>query len=193
MKLTDLVKPEGERVERILGVDASTNSLGFCLFTKDGPEKWGEITFKGASVWERLSMGQKAVGLVADKLNPDLIVFESAVFVQNKKTVVLLAYAFGAIVSVLMRSGTRVEELPPITWQNAIGNKALTKTEKAKIQKQFPDKSSSWYSNKYREFRKERTRLWVKDNFDIDVKSDNVSDAIAIASVGHSKFASPTI
>jgi len=118
------------------------------------------------------------------------VIFESAVFVQNKKTVVLLAYSFGAIVAALMSKGTRVEEIPPITWQHAIGNKPLSKEEKLKIQKAHPDKSKSWYDNKNRETRKQRTMDWVKTKYGIDVPNDNVSDAIAIASVGYDKFAS---
>ncbi len=178
-------------VESVLGIDASTNSVAWCLFDKTGPVKWGEITFTGQNTFERLSDGQKKVAATIAHIDSDLIVFESAIFVQNKKTVVLLAYAFGAIVSALMGSGTKVEEIPPITWQNAIGNKALTKTEKEAIKKQYPNKSTSWYSNKFREFRKQRTMDWVENKFGIKVPNDNVSDAIAIASVGFNKFGSP--
>jgi len=177
-----------KKVNTVLGIDASTNSVAFCLYDKNGPQKWGEITFQGNNVFERLSDAQRKLATQRKTLTADLIIFESAVFVQNKKTVVLLAYAFGAIVGALMKKGTRVEEIPPITWQNAIGNKALTKTEKEQIKKQYPDKSASWYSNKFRETRKQRTMDWVKKNYNIDVPNDNVSDAIAVAKVGFDKF-----
>jgi Holliday junction resolvasome RuvABC endonuclease subunit len=179
-----------KKPKTILGLDSSTNSCAFCLFGKNGPIKWGEIEFAGDNVFERLSDGQRKVGASLKHLNPDMIVFESAIFVQNKKTVVLLAYAFGAIVASLMKKGTQVEEIPPITWQNAIGNKALTKDEKLKIQKEYPDKKTTWYQAKYREVRKQKTINWVKKNYGIDVPNDNVSDAIAIAAVGYEKFAS---
>jgi|SRR6478735_3658029 len=177
-------------IKTVLGIDASTNSVAFCLYDANGPKKWGEINFVGDNVFERLSDGQRKVQAALRKLNPDLVIFESAVFVQNKKTVVLLAYSFGAIVAALMSKGTRVEEIPPITWQHAIGNKPLSKEEKLKIQKAHPDKSKSWYDNKNRETRKQRTMDWVKTKYGIDVPNDNVSDAIAIASVGYDKFAS---
>lgn len=177
-------------IKTVLGIDASTNSVAFCLFDSNGPKKWGEINFLGDNVFERLSDGQRKTEAALRKLNPDLIIFESAVFVQNKKTVVLLAYSFGAIVASIMKKGTRVEEIPPITWQHAIGNKPLSKEEKLKIQKAHPDQKATWYSNKYREVRKQRTMDWVKTKFGIDVPNDNVSDAIAIASVGFDKFGS---
>ena len=40
MKLADLVKTKAHRV---LGIDASTNSIAFCLMENDKPLKWGKI------------------------------------------------------------------------------------------------------------------------------------------------------
>ncbi len=40
MKLADLVKTKANRV---LGIDASTNSIAFCLMENDLPLKWGKI------------------------------------------------------------------------------------------------------------------------------------------------------
>jgi Holliday junction resolvasome RuvABC endonuclease subunit len=186
MGIKSLVKRDAKTV---LGVDASTNSFAFCLYGPEGPIRWGEITFKGATVFERLSYGQARVNTLKEYFEADLVVFESAVFVQNKKTVIMLAYAFGAIISALMQNGSDVKEISPLEWQRAIKNPPLTKIEKDQIIKDNPDKSKSWYQNKNREFRKARTIQWVKNEFGIEVESDNVSDAIAIASVGYSKFA----
>lgn len=178
-----------ENIKTVLGVDASTQSFAFCLFDEDGPVRWGEINFKGASVFERLAYAQRYISAMRAYLTADLICFESAVFVQNKKTVILLAYAFGAIISALIKTGARVEEISPLVWQNAIGNKPLTKQEKQKIIDANPGKSKTWYQAKNREFRKARTMEWVSKTYGIDVKSDNVSDAIALSSVAFEKFA----
>lgn len=177
-----------KRVESVLGVDASTNSFAYCWYGKTGPIEWGEIKFSGNTIWERLADGQSKVAALRGRYDFDLIVFESAIFVQNKKTVVLLAYSFGALVASIMEDGRAVEEVPPVTWQNFIKNKALTKIEKERIKTDFPGKSVSWYSNKSRLIRKQRTVDWVKNSFDIDVESDNVSDAIAIAHYGLEKY-----
>lgn len=186
-----LTNKSREGVSTVLGVDASTNSFAFCLFGVEGPIRWGELTFNGENVFERLSHGQRNVYAVREYLKSDLVVFESAVFVQNKKTVIQLAYAFGAVVSALLTDGTKVEEIAPLAWQNAIGNKPLNKAEKDFIITQFPGKSKSWYQNKNREVRKGRTMKWCEDTYGIRVKSDNVSDAIAIASVAHHIYAAP--
>lgn len=177
-------------VDTVLGIDASTNSLAFCLYGKDGPIRWGEIKFKGGTVFERLAYGQKHIAAMKPHMEADLIVFESAIYVQNKKTVILLAYAFGALISALLNKGADVEEVGPIQWQNFIGNKPLTKAEKDKIKSEFPGKSASWYSNKNRELRKKRTMDWAEREFGISVESDNVSDAIGVAHYGYKTFGS---
>lgn len=177
-------------VNTVLGVDASTNSFAFCLYGKDGPIKWGEIKFEGSTVFERLAYGQRSISAMKDHLKADLVVFESAIYVQNKKTVILLAYAFGAVISALINNGARIEEVSPLQWQNFIGNKALTKAEKEAIKNEFPGKSASWYSDKNRKYRKSRTTAWASDTFGIDVKSDNVSDAIGVAHYGYKTFGS---
>lgn len=184
------MKPITPKIKTVLGIDASTNSVAFCLYDETGPTKWGEIVFDGTNVFERLADAQGKVGAGLANLHPDLIIFESAVFIQNKKTVVLLAYAFGAIVGAIMKPGVRVEEIPPITWQNAIGNKPLTKAEKDAFKRANPDRKVSWYSNEFRKIRKQRTMDWVKAKFGIDVPNDNVGDAIAVAHVGYDKYAS---
>lgn len=179
MSLKKLTKVEG--VNTVLGVDASTNSFAFCVYGKDGPIKWGEVMFKGNTVFERLAYGQRHIAAMKEHLQADLVVFESAIFVQNKKTVILLAYAFGAVISALINNGSKIEEVSPLQWQHFIGNKPLTKAEKEAIKDASPGKSASWYSNKNREFRKQRTMDWVEKNFGIKLESDNVSDAIGIA------------
>lgn len=175
----------------MLGIDVSTKSFAFCLYDSTGPVKWGEILFKGDNVYERLSDGQKKVAALAPTIKADLVVAEGAVYVQNKKTVILLSYALGAIISALYNGGMEIEEVSPITWQNGIGNKALTKIEKQTIRDENPDKSKTWYDAKNREFRKQRTIEFVR-TLGIDTDSDNVGDAAGIAYWGyHNRVAKP--
>lgn len=181
---------KGGGVDTVLGIDASTNSVAYSLIKNGELANYGEVQFSGGNVFERLADAQAKISKIKKQLKADIVVIESAVYVQNKKTVILLAYAFGAILSAIVDKGAKVEELSPTEWQFAIGNKVLSKTEKEAIQKEYPDKSKSWYSAKYRETRKMRTMKWVKDNYDVDADTDNVSDAIAISHVGWQKFGS---
>jgi len=185
MNLYDMMKEPD--VVRVMGADCSTHSFAFSIFDNGKLVKYGEIRYYGDSVFERLADGQRKVAALRDKLNVDLVAIEGAVYVQNKKTVILLAYSFGAIIAALINSGAVVEEFAPMTWQNKIGNRPLTKAQKQAIMDEHPGKSKSWYSNKYRETRKARTRKWVKENLGPDVDNDNVTDAIALGWVASHK------
>ena len=47
MSLAKLVKVEARRV---LGIDASTNSIAFSIIENNKPIKWGKIEFVGADI-----------------------------------------------------------------------------------------------------------------------------------------------
>lgn len=185
MSMYEVIKPPD--AVRVMGADCSTNSFAFSIFDNGELVQFGEVNFYGNTVFERLADGQDKVRALKDKLDVDYVAIESAVFVQNKKTVILLAYSFGAIIAALINAGARVVEVAPMTWQNYIGNKVLTKAEKAGIMNETPGKSKSWYSNAFREFRKNRTRKWVEDRFGYEIDSDNVTDAIALGWVAANK------
>lgn len=177
------VKPV-EPARRIMGVDCSTQSFAYSIFEDKKLVQWGEIEFKGSNVFERLADGQRKVRAFRDNLKTDKVVFESAVYVQNKKTVILLAYAFGAIISALIDAGAEIDEANPLLWQRAIGNPPLTPKEKQSIMKGNPDRSKTWYQAAYRNYRKDRTRQWVKKNFGLEIESDNICDAIGLGWFG---------
>lgn len=168
----------------ILGLDISTNSVAYCLNTPDGIKTFGEITFFGTSIFERIADAQKRIKSEFPDIEYDMILFESAVYIQNKRTVIQLAYAYGAVISNLVKPRVPVDEITPLKWQPAIGNHPLTKDEKAAVQRDFPDRKASWYTNKYREIRKERTKQWVVEKYGLNVGTDNQADAVAISHVG---------
>lgn len=167
-------------VNTVMGIDCSSKTFAFSIFEQGTLTMWGEIDFYGANLYERMGSGQRRIAAFADKVRVDKVVYEGAVFINNRKTVVDLAYSYGAAISPFIRPGVAVETVPAITWQNAIGNKAFTTAEKAAVKKQYPDKSDSWRKNHIRELRKQRTIDWVKKEFGVTVTSNDVSDAIAI-------------
>lgn len=176
----NLTKPKASKV---IGVDISTNSLAFAIFVDGQPDKCGEITFNGSTVFERLKDCKMKIARLVDThmLDADYIVIESAIMVRNVGTAIDLAYVFGAALGELGRATKELHKVAPVTWQSGIGNPILKKHEKEEIQKQFPGKSKTWYSNRGREIRKQRTLDIAQKYFKVDNNSDNVGDAIGIA------------
>lgn len=171
------------KAKRVIGIDASTNSLAFAIFEDGKPIKCGEVVFKGATVFERLHDAQKKTRALVDsgELKADYVAIESAIMVRNIQTALDLAYVYGAIISELMVSNPEVHKVPPITWQSGIGNPNLKKHEKEAIIKANPGKSKTWYQNEGRKIRKARTLEIARKHFTIPNGSDNVGDAVGLA------------
>ena len=77
MKLADLVKTKANRV---LGIDASTNSVAFCLMENDKPLKWGKINFVGQDIYEKIHDAKIKTSSMLEELKSDYIAVETIVF-----------------------------------------------------------------------------------------------------------------
>lgn len=176
-------------VVRVLGIDCSTKSLAYACFEGDTPLYCGEVFFDGDNVFKRLNDARRKTQMILDSedllgvegFKADFVAIEAAVAVKNVKTAIVLAYVYGAVMGVLMQNGAEVVEVPPITWQSAIGNPLLKKAEKDKIAAENPGKSKTWLQNKGRLFRKQRTLDFARKYFKIETDSDNIGDAVGVA------------
>ncbi len=177
MSLAKLSRPTANKV---LGIDASTNSLAFCLMNGKEPVKWGEINFEGSDVYERILDAKRKIKSFKNQLDTDFVVIEAAISVRSVHTGIKMAYVFGAIMGELLSDNVKVVEVHPITWQSYLGNKNFTKAEKEAIKIEFPEKSENWIKGKIRERRKQRTIDFVR-KMGVQTKSDNVADAAGIA------------
>jgi len=166
---------------RVMGIDASTNSLAFCILDHNKLVKYGEIQFTGKDIYARLLDAHQKTQALAKEFDVKYVVIEAAVRVNSNAVVIKLAYVFGAIMSVLLQGGAEVREVHPITWQSYIGNKTFTRAETAAFKKSNPGKSASWYKAQIRQTRKQRTMDFFNKKFGVNITSDNVSDAFGIA------------
>ena len=145
----------------ICAIDASTNSLAFALF--DTQQKTlgavGKINFEGNDTYEKVMDAGKKVKAFIDYYGGfEAIVIEHTVFMNSPKTAADLALVQGAILGAAGQAGTKViGKVSPITWQNYLGNKKISKEEQLVIRAQNPGKSLSWYKTYERNLRKERT------------------------------------
>ena len=178
MSFVSKIKPHADTV---MGIDASTKSIAFCIMRGQDIVKYGEIFINGADISERILDSKRKMRALKNEFKVDYIVIESAIMVRSAAVAIKMAYVFGAIMGELLDNGAVVKEVAPITWQSYIGNKNLTKQEKADIKKAFPDHAASWYNNKSREIRKQRTLDFFNNKFSITLESDNVGDAFGLA------------
>jgi len=178
MKLADLVKTKAHRV---LGIDASTNSIAFCLMENDQPLKWGKIDLAGMDIYEKIYDAKKKMSLMLDELKSDYIVVEGAILVRSPDAVIKLSYVYGVVIAELMSTGAKVITISPTAWQAHIGNKNPTKFEKDEIRFKNPGYADSWYKNKLRAMRKQRTVDYFNTKYNLELDDFDVADAFGIA------------
>lgn len=168
--------------ERICAIDASTNSLAYATFYGNDLKEVGKISFAGKDIYQKvIDAGRKSKGLFDNLINVDAIVIEHTVFMNSPKTAADLALVQGALLGAAGQSGINVVgKVSPITWQNFIGNKKISKDEKLFIRSQHTGKSESWYKSYERDLRKQRTINFININYDKAITDNDVADACGI-------------
>jgi hypothetical protein len=168
----------------ICAIDASTNSLAFALF--DTEQKTlgvvGKITFDGNDTYQKvMDAGAKVKAFFTYYGGFEAIIIEHTVFMNSPKTAADLALVQGAILGSAGQSGTEIiGKVSPITWQNFIGNKKISKEEQLVIRSANPGKSVSWYKTYERNLRKERTIKFINTIYDRAIVDNDVADACGI-------------
>ena len=178
MTLASLKKTKANRV---LGIDASTNSIAFCLMENDVPLKWGKINIVGNDIYEKIYDAKNKMSVMLDELKSDYIVVEGAILVRSPDAVIKLSYVYGVVIAELMSTGAKVITISPSAWQAYIGNKNPTKDEKSAIRLSNPGYAESWYKNQLRNMRKQRTVDYFNKKYSISLDDFDVADSFGIA------------
>ena len=183
MTLASLKKTQANRV---LGIDASTNSIAFCLMENDVPLKWGKINLSGEDIYDKIHDAKVKMHSMLEELKSDYIVVEGAVFVKSADAVIKLSYVYGVVIAELMSTGAKVITIAPSSWQAYIGNKNPTKEEKAAIRLKSPGYADSWYQNQLRNMRKQRTVDYFNKKYNLSIEDFDVADSFGIAHYSNS-------
>ena len=178
MTLANLVKTKANRV---LGIDASTNSIAFCLMENDVPLKWGKVELAGNDIYEKIHDAKNKMHAMLDELKSDYIVVEGAILVRSPDAVIKLSYVYGVVIAELMSTGAKVITISPTAWQAYIGNKNPTKAEKEAIRVKSPGYADSWYKNQIRNMRKQRTVDYFNSKYGLSLTDFDVADSFGIA------------
>jgi Holliday junction resolvasome RuvABC endonuclease subunit len=167
---------------KILAIDASTTSLAFSVFDSKDLASFGKIKYSGITTYDKVIDACRKTKAFFDAYGPfDAIVIEHTVFMNSPKTAADLALVQGALLGAAGLTGVSViKSVAPITWQNYIGNKKLTKEEKLEIRKNNPGKSESWLKTHERNLRKQKTISYINIQYDRMVTDPDVADAIGI-------------
>lgn len=166
----------------ICAIDASTNSMAFSLFNGEDLGVVGKINFEGNNTYEKVMDAGKKIKAFFDYYGGfEAIIIEHTVFMNSPKTAADLALVQGALLGAAAMHGIdMVGRVSPITWQNYIGNKKISKDEQLFIRSKNPGKSQSWYKAFERNLRKERTIKFINTIYDKTITDNDVADACGI-------------
>jgi Holliday junction resolvasome RuvABC endonuclease subunit len=176
-----LAKLTKSKAKTVMGIDASTNAIAYTVFWNRRPIKWGTIKLTGATIYDKIHDARLKAAILAEQYNPDYVAVEGAIMVNSIEVMKKLAYVYGSILGELQAQGAQVIAVAPTTWQYHIGNKPLTKDEKAAIKKATPGRKASWYTSQGRKLRKQRTLDYFNKKFGMNLTDDNVGDSCGIA------------
>jgi Holliday junction resolvasome RuvABC endonuclease subunit len=174
MKISNLVN----KPQRIMSIDASTNSIAFAIFDGKELEKFGKINFVGLTPYDKVVDAAGKIRAFASLVPVDAIVIEHTVFMNSPKTAADLALVQGALLGAF--GVETIRSVAPITWQNYIGNKKPSKQELFDFKQANPGKSDSWIKSQMREQRKQKTIRYVGIQYDKTITDNDIADAIAI-------------
>jgi Holliday junction resolvasome RuvABC endonuclease subunit len=178
MKIENLIQVP----KRICAIDASTNSLAFAIFENKQVVAAGKINFNGKTNYEKVADACAKTKAFFDAYeNVDAVIIEHTVFMNSPRTAADLALIQGALLGGISLSGIKtIRSINPIAWQTFIGNGRLTPAEKSLVRVSSPGRSDSWYKNKERELRKEKTIRFANTYYDKNTSDNDVADAIGI-------------
>lgn len=171
------------KAKRVMGIDPSTRSVAYCLLDGSEIAEAGDVQLPGNDLYERMQ-GAYNVAEDLSKMKPEFVAIESAVYVNNRKTVIKMAYFYGILMGLLAHNDILFNDVAPITWESWIGNPPTRRGERENFRKDNPDLSKYMIKKHFREQRKQRTMDWVKERYGYSTDNDNIADAIAIATYG---------
>jgi hypothetical protein len=162
-------------------IDASTNSMAFAYFIDHKLVKYGKIKFSGEKIYDKIGDTAGKVKSFFASYPTENMLIEKTIFANSPMVAANLALSQGSLIGAAKLGGVKnVYGVTPMSWQNFIGTRLLTKEEKDFIRNSNPNKSNSWYKNQEREKRKQKTISTINKEFGIRVDDNDIADACGI-------------
>lgn len=168
------------KAKRVLGIDASTASVAFCLIEDGKIVKIGKLPIDGATIYDKIRDAGIRAKALKQLTNPDYVAVEQAIMVRSADAGLKIAMIVGALLTNLLDKKSEVVTLTPIQWQSYIGNNNFTKAMKEEIKSQYPGKGDAFIKARIRDIRKQKTMDYFK-KYGVDTDDNDVGDAMGIA------------
>jgi hypothetical protein len=167
--------------DNFCAIDASTNSMAFAYFVNHELTKYGKIKFVGDKIYDKLGDTAGKVRSFFLACPTENMLIEKTIFANSPMVSANLSLSQGSLIGSAKLAGVQnVYGVTPMSWQNFIGTRLLSKEEKDLLRSQNPGKSNSWYKNQERERRKQKTINTINKNFNVKIDDNDIADACGI-------------
>jgi Holliday junction resolvasome RuvABC endonuclease subunit len=156
-------------MSKILSLDLSTVSTGWAYFEYDSLVKSGTIQAKGKDLNKRLKSIYNDLSKLFLNYNPDKVVIEKPIFVQNHKTAITTGKLHGLLLSLNFDGDIVPEYLDNMQWK------------------------SHFFTGKLNKVTKEQIFLYVQNIIYTGVETEDEADAILLGKAFLSEQNIPTI
>jgi Holliday junction resolvasome RuvABC endonuclease subunit len=168
---------------KLISIDPSSNSLAFAVYNGKKDNIYliaaGKIHFpRNSNTVDRAKIINSSLKELIERYEPDSLVVEETIYIQNPQTSRVLAYVVGLIFGKATDMDVNVIDVGPLKWKAFIGYQNVRKTEITEWTKQYGEKEAK---KKASFERKERTRRIIWKMFPLLEEEDHdIIDAIAI-------------
>lgn len=177
---------KAKKYDRIIGIDSSTQGIAIAVVDGGRLTEVMYLPLPKADIFARLQKARKWISGILRGWNPDFVMIEAPIYIQNPNTTKNLSYVVGIIVGECLVQNIEVSDVPPSVWKSWIGYKRITKVQQADIMSRLGPT----------EGRKEIQRLRKSQIQDImrcrfprtKWDNDNIADATAIALFAYDKL-----
>lgn len=143
----------------MLSFDTSTKHTGYAKYVNGELKDYGLLDFADIPSARRTEEMVRAIYKLINKERPSIVVVELTVVERNAQTQRMLTTVIGAIYGKCLERNIFYHAFRPSEWRSLISSE-----QKPRKRKELKE----WGWN------------WVKENMNIECKSDDVSDAIMI-------------
>jgi Holliday junction resolvasome RuvABC endonuclease subunit len=157
---------------KILAFDQSTKITGWSLFIDGEYVDSGVIDLsKNTNTEERSKkMGLAICKIIADN-KPNAVIIEEVAMQSNAQTLKLLARIQGVAIGFCAAHDIELHILGPSKWRSSLGFTQGSKTKREQL--------------------KQQSRDFIKNVFDLNIKSEDENEAIAINEAAHRIYGWP--
>ncbi len=128
----------------VLGIDPGIAITGWGIVEKKGHQQWKTIAYGavrtkvGVPFPDRLSLIFNGIRTVIDRYSPEVVAVEQLFFAKNKKNIILVSHARGAILLAAAESGIPISEYTALQVKRAlVGYGRAEKIQMQKMVKAF--------------------------------------------------------